>query len=61
MTNRDLAKAILFDLLAAVIATGVILLIAVSTPIFSDMRQVFLIMALLFVAAGFARGSSLPQ
>lgn len=60
MRNRDLVKAILFDLLVAMIATGVVLLVAVSTPIFSDMRKVFLIMALLFVVAGFARGRSLP-
>jgi thiol-disulfide isomerase/thioredoxin len=55
-----MVKGILFDLLTGVAATGLVFLVAVGTPIFSDMRQVFLIMALLFLAVGFARGARLP-
>jgi thiol-disulfide isomerase/thioredoxin len=55
-----LAKTVLFDLLTSLCATGVVFLAAVGTPIFTDMRQVFLTMALLFVAAGFARGNFPP-
>lgn len=53
-------KSILLDLLTGVAITGLVFIAAEGTPIFSDMRQVFLIMALLFVAAGFARGRSSP-
>jgi hypothetical protein len=58
--NQSLVKDSLFDLLTGAVATGVVVLAAVATPAFTDMRQVFLIMALLFVVAGFTRGSSLP-
>jgi len=58
--NKIFAKAILFDLLAAIFATVVVVLAAVGTHIFTDMRQMFLMMALLFVAVGFLRGNSLP-
>ena len=34
---------------------------AVGTPIFTDMRKVFLVLALLFVTVGFARGNSSPE
>ncbi|HEY3938436.1 MAG TPA: redoxin domain-containing protein [Bryobacteraceae bacterium] len=60
MRNKSLVKSILCDLLTGVAAIGVVFLAAVGTSIFSDMRQVFLIMALLFVAVGFARGRSSP-
>jgi hypothetical protein len=45
------ARSVLFDLLTSIFAIAVV---------FSDMRKVFLIMALLFIAAGFARGGTLP-
>lgn len=51
-------RSILFDLLTGIAATGLLFLAAVGTPIFTDMRQVFVIMALLFAAFGFIRGNS---
>lgn len=60
LTNKISVKGILFDLLTGLFAMGVVFLLAAGTPIFSDMRAVFLVIALVFVAAAFARGNSSP-
>ncbi|HLY18594.1 MAG TPA: TlpA disulfide reductase family protein [Bryobacteraceae bacterium] len=53
-------KGVVLDLAASVCATGVVFVTAVGTSLFSDMRLVLLMMAVLFVTAGLVRGGA-PQ
>ena len=52
MINRALTKGIFCDLLAGLVATGVVFLAAVGTQVFADMRQLFVGLTLLFVVVG---------
>lgn len=60
MSNRVLANGIALDLLTSVLATAAVFLAAVATHVFTDMRELFLGMALLFAIVGFGRGRCPP-